>query len=115
MKGFMTLDWEMFVSQSGPYILGEDAPSLIKKDRELRKPIGQIFEAGWLKNGGYALKLIQEIIAITDGNINLAVVNEDGGGITLPLALFAEMLWNPNRAYPDTLHRVSKRQSVLDD
>ena len=114
-KGMMTVDWEMFVSQSGPYILGEDAPSLIKKDKELRKPIWQIFEAGWLKNGGYALRLIREVIALTGGEVNLSVVNEDGGGIPLPLALFAEMLWNPEKDYPDTLHRVSKRQSVIED
>ena len=114
-KGMMTLNWEMFVSQSGPYILGEDAPSLTQKDREIRKPILQIFEAGWLKNGGYALRLIREVIALTDGKVNLSVVNEDGGGITLPLMLFSEMLWNPDREYPDTLHRVSKRKSVIED
>ena len=114
-KGMMTVNWEMFAHQSGPYVLGQDAPSVKKADRELRAPIWQMFTAGWMQYGGYALKVIREAIELTGGDINISIVNEDGGGIPLPVAIFSEMLYNPEREYEETLRRVAARHSVIDE
>ncbi|MBR2375950.1 MAG: hypothetical protein IKA88_06650 [Clostridia bacterium] len=113
-KGMMTVDWEMFEHQTGPYVLGENSTAVQKRDAEMRRPIWQMFEAGWLQYGGYALRLIREIIKLTNGDVNLAIVNEDGGGLPLPVALFSEMLWNPDKEYGEIMRKVSERQSVIE-
>lgn len=114
-KGMMTVNWEMFAHQEGPYVLGNDAFSVKKADRELKEPIWQMFTAGWLQYGDYARKVISEAVKLTGGDINISVVNEDGGGIQIPLALFSEMLWNPETDYGETMRKVCARQSVIDD
>ena len=113
-KGMMTVDWEMFVHQSGPYILGENTPAQIKSHKALLKPIWQMFEAGWLQYGEYALRVVREAVALTGGEVNIAVVNEDGGGITLPMAIFSEMLYNPQREYGEILNKASQRMTGYD-
>ena len=114
IKGFMTLDWETFVSQNGPFIMGENDHTLLKKDAEMRKPIWQIFNAGWTAYGEYALRLIQEAYKMTNGKINICMAGAFDGGIALAQALCAEMIFNPEQDFKTLLHKVTSRQGVIE-
>lgn len=112
MKGFMTLDWETFVSQNGPFVMGENAKEIIKADAELRKPIWQMFEAGWITYGDYALRLIREAQRLTNGKINICMAGLFEGEISLPLAMCAEMMFDPERDFKTVLYKVSAQSAV---
>lgn len=113
MKGFMTLDWEMFVSQNGPFVLGENSCAIVQADAKLRAPIWQSMEAGWAAYGEYALRLIREVQQLTGGEVNICMAGAFEGDISLPLGLCAEMMFNPQREFPALLYKVSSRQAVI--
>lgn len=116
LKGFMTVNWEMFEHQKGPYIMGDNSTAIQKADEEMRKPIWKMFESEWLQYGNYALDLIQEVYKMTGGNVNITMVCEDGGcTIPLPCALFAEMVFDPEQEYGDLLRNVSYRQAIIEN
>ena len=116
LKGFMTVNWEMFEHQKGPYIMGDNSTAIQKADQELRKPIWKMFESEWLQYGGYALRLVQEVFKMTNGNVNISMVCEDGGGtIPLPCALFAEMVFDPQQEYGELMRKVSYRQAIIEN
>lgn len=115
VKGFMTLDWEMFVHQSGPFIMGENDGFLLERDAKMRKPIWQVFNAGWTAYGEYALRLIREAYTLTNGKINICMAGAFDGEIALAQALCAEMAFDPTACeFKELLHKVSSRQAVLE-
>ncbi len=113
IKGFMTLDWEMFVHQSGPFVLGENHADIKNHDRKMRQPIWQMFESGWIAHGNYALRLIREAYQLTNGNVNICMAGVFDGEISLPHALCAEMAFDPEQEFPALLQKVSARQAVI--
>lgn len=115
LKGMLNLDWGTFEHFSAPYILGERTVSYIKQ-RQLKKDrIWKLQQAGWLKNAEYARKIIATIAKYGKEDTVVEALVEDamlGNQITFPVALYAEMLWTPNRDAMEMVEQVAKYPCV---
>ena len=113
-KGFMTLDWvgDRFVHQSGPYIMGMASRRTVEHDLRVLKPIWRKLQTEWTLNGQRVLDMTRHICAAGKQNVTLGMAGQFAGGIWLPEALCAQMLWDCSLSYPEMLELVSKRRSV---
>ncbi len=111
-KGFMKLDWERFVYQAGPYIMGENAPEICEHDRRLRSDAWRAFTADWLQNGDYARRFAERIYEITKGNVNLCMAATFDGGVYFPQAACAEIFWDPTRTYGEIMKAAADKPMV---
>ena len=113
-KGFMTLDWvgDRFVHQAGPFVLGEASPCLIRHDREILNPMWRHLQSGWLQYGEYAHKMARHIFEKGDNRVTVGMAGQFAGGLWLPEALCAQILWDCDRPYGEVLDKVLKRRCV---
>lgn len=112
-KGFMTLDWNLsrFCHQKGPFILGKASEITIKHDNDLLAPMWRHLQSEWYKNGHYALDMVR-LIAKADPTATVGMAGQFAGGIWLPEAVCAQMLWNPDEDFYALTERASKRSCV---
>ncbi len=95
-KGMSVLDWGTFKHQPGPYIMGEHSKKLIADKLAEKKKYWKYLQAYWLSNAKYVKKIVEGL----DENTLAAALVEDGvfeENVWFPVALYAEILWNPNR------------------
>ena len=113
-KGFMTLDWvgDRFVHQSGPYIMGMASHRTVEHDLRVLTPIWRRLQTEWMLNGERVLDMTRHIVEHGSKNVTLGMAGQFAGGIWLPEALCAQILWDCSRSYPEILELVSKRRSV---
>ena len=115
LKGMLNLDWATFEHFSAPNILGERTGSYIKQ-RQLKKDrIWKLQQAGWLKNAEYVRKIIATVASFGKEDTVVEALVEDamlGNQITFPTALYAEMLWTPNRDAMEMVEQVAKYPCV---
>ena len=114
-KGMLKLDWTKFEHFSAPYILGERTGSYIKQ-RQLKKDrIWKLQQAGWLKNAEYVRKIIATVASFGKEDTVVEALVEDamlGNQIAFPVALYAEMLWTPNRDAMEMVEQVAQYPCV---
>lgn len=113
-KGCMTLDWhgDRFAHQSGPYVMGLSSPQLIKQDLELLRPIWRQYQSGWLQNGHLAHQIARQILHNSPRPVNLGVAGQFAGGIFLPEALCAQILWDADKPYQEIFNKVTRRKCI---
>lgn len=113
-KGFMTLDWvgDRFVHQAGPFILGMSDEKLIRHDREMLAPIWRQYQSAWLQNGEYAYKMAKHISQYGNQNVTVGMAGQFAGGIWLPEALCAQILWENDSSYATVFDKVTRRRVV---
>jgi len=111
-KGVMMLDWEKFVNQRGPFVMGENSPKTAQNDRELRAQGWRIFSAEWLGNGEYAERMLRVIKECKKGEIDIGIAGTFDGGIYLPVALCAQMYRNLDDNYAETMKKVARRSYI---
>ena len=114
LKGMLNLDWNTFEHFSESYILGERTNGYLRERQANKNKIWKIVQAGWLRNAEYARRMIALIASKGEQPIVEALV-EDAmleNQIMLPVALFAEMLWNPNTDMGDMIEQVAKYPCV---
>ena len=114
LKGMLNLDWKSFEHFSEPYILGERADRYIRQRQAKKDRIWKQQQAGWLRNADCVRQIIE---AIANGGRNPIVqaLVEDAmfeNEIMLPAALYAEMLWTPDRDSSEMIEQVSKYPCV---
>lgn len=112
-KGFMKLDWSQFVNQSGPFLLGENAPEIQEHDKRLRRDAWRAFSADWLKNGGYAKQFCDFIHQHATQSVNLCMAGLFDGGVYLPQAICSELFWNSDRTYEDIVKAAMDKDFVI--
>ena len=113
-KGMLKLDWLKFEHFHSPYILGERTEKYIKERQINRNRIWKIQQAAWLKNAEYVRRTVETVKNSGKDAVVQALV-EDGmfeNEITFPVALYAEMLWNPEEPSAEMVSRVSKYPCV---
>ena len=76
-------------------------------------PAWHNFYADWVKNGHYLHRMINHIVSEYGDGINMCIVGMFSGGIWLPQAVSAEMMWDCNGEYNDILNRVYKRRCIM--
>lgn len=111
-KGQMTMDWEAFVPQAGPYVLGMNHERVIECDHRVMDGLWKDFQADWLIYAEYAHRLANSALQQTGGNINMNVAGTFSAGITFPFALTAELFWDCTDDYREIVKRVAKRRTV---
>lgn len=113
-KGMLKLDWGKFEHFSAPYILGQRTISYIKERQTRKNKIWRIQQSYWLKNAEYIRQVIEKIVADGRDTVVQALVEDSvlENEIMFPLALYAEMLWEPNENSLEMIEQVSKYPCV---
>lgn len=114
-KGMLNLDWGTFKHHHNKsYIMGTYNKKFIREREAKKSKIWKIVLGGWLKNADYYRKMIQLIGDNSEDSIVQALV-EDGlfeSKIPLPVAIYAQTLWDPNENTEDIIYKVSKSPLV---
>lgn len=101
-KGLICLDWRKFSHLRAPHCLGVSLRETKARLAEERRRIWRYVQAYWLSNADKAQEMIKEMARLTEGDLCLFGLVEDGlfeENIPYPVALYGEMLWD---AYSDT-------------
>lgn len=111
MKGVTALNWRKFEHQRGAFSIGASGRKFIRRRTEEKREILRGLQAVWLKNAHYALEVIKKYPA--DSMVTCLV--EDGMFeeiVNFPTALYASMLWDPNRPISDIISETAMREDV---
>ena len=114
-KGVMMLDWSKFINQRGPYIMGENAPSVAAHDKRIRANAWREYAADWMQSGERALEMLRYIGEHKTGEVNMCIAGTFDGGIYLPEALCAQMYRNCGENYTELLKKVARRACITVD
>ena len=114
-KSLTCLDWSEFTHPGAVQNIGVSS-HLVKENRLIRKrKAWRNSVAGWLANGEYARKAIYELAKVKSGAFSVNALLEDGmleEKIMYPIALFSELLWNPEADYSALVREVALREYV---
>lgn len=98
-KGFTKLDWNTF-EHIGASVYTGVSSKRIRQNRVLRKkPFWRYVESFWLANADNAAKAVKQMADMKNGDLHITALVEDGmfeENIMFPVALYSEILWNPN-------------------
>lgn len=111
MKGVTALNWRKFEHQRGAYSIGSSGRKFIKRRTEEKREILRGLQAVWLKNAHYALDVIRKY----PENSMVTCLCEDGMFeeiVNFPTALYASMLWNPERPVEEIISETAMRTDV---
>lgn len=107
-KWQLMTDWRRFAHQAGPYVLGQNAPSVIEHDRRIARELWRNMTREWLLQGERASRLAK-MIQSHPGRGSLNVVVNFNEPVHLPTALAAELFWNADDDWPTLFARVLNR------
>ena len=97
-----------------PYILGERTAAYIKRRTREKERLWKYVQAGWMKN----LPLVQKTVSCIAHGSAAPIVEalvEDGmleNRIMLPTALYAALLWEPDRDIAELLEETARSAFV---
>ena len=127
-KGMTTLCWaaaveggrdnsvvEIFEHIDRRYVLGENSAAEIDALCAERLPSWKYYTAKWIKNADFAARLTRRISEKTDTDADIQLLVEYGAfekAIMPPVALAAEMLWQPCGETADIVERVMQSPFV---
>ena len=106
-KGQMMMEWQRFVHQAGPYVLGNVASATAANDAHLMEPAWHHLKALWTQFGEEAYRLAE----LAHAAPNCEILNLTGnltGKIQWPTALAAQLLWSTREPYRTIFPRVFK-------
>ncbi|PCJ52402.1 MAG: hypothetical protein COA79_23925 [Planctomycetota bacterium] len=98
-KGFAKIRWGSEFEHHQSFILGERSESFMKLRKDKEQASWQKKNGLWFANYEKASRFYQEILSINPDNMNVTALIEDGlfeRKIEPCVALFANILWNPN-------------------
>lgn len=114
-KGLTKLKWSSFSHMEGSLNVGVSSKAL-RANRVLRKkPIWKYLQSYWLTNAHYAADMIKLMKDKRGGDLCLTGLVEDGmfeENIMFPVALFAEIMWNPDYDINRQINEVALRNYV---
>lgn len=114
LKGMLKLDWSEFEHFSAPYILGERSKRYIAERTAKKERIWKIQTAGWIKNAEHVRK-IAELIAESGRDTVVQALVEDAmleSEIALPVAIYAQMMWDPHTPTEEAVNVAAKHPCV---
>lgn len=114
-KGITNLKWSSFEHIEGPVYIGAGSKRL-KANRICRKEkIWKYVQSYWLTNAAYAKDAVRLMTDKKQGDLYITALVEDGmfeESIMFPVALYAEMLWNPYEDVNKLINEVALRNYV---
>ena len=113
LKGMLNLDWMDFEHFEGEYILGERSREY-RRERALSKDkIWKTVQGGWIRNAELVRRTVEIMAknqhAVVEALVEDAMLEEK---IAFPVALFAELLWDPSADTGSLIEQISKFPSV---
>lgn len=114
IKAMTSLEWKRFVHQRGRYVLGEYDREFIENRSREKDKIWKQRQALWIKHAEKAKKIIS-LMSEKNKNANVMGLVEDGMlefKISLPAAIFAELVWNPLRNTEDVIYDAMRYHCV---
>jgi len=114
LKGMMNLDWTSFERFSDSFILGERTGTFLRKRQREKDRVWKLVQSGWLQNGECVRKTV-ELIAREGKDAIVEALVEDAlleNKITLPVAVYAELLWTPQTDVASIIGDVAKYPCV---
>ena len=113
LKGLVNLDWVKFKHYDKSFVMGENYEVMSYADIKGRERIWRYIQADWFKNAEYCKKMV-EVIAENNDSIVEGLVEDAMFEcfIPLPVAIFAELLWNPKQNVQELISEVSKFNCV---
>jgi len=111
LKGVTCLNWMQFKHQSGEFVLGESSKQFIKNRTEFKRELLRYIQAYWIRNAKYCHDVIKEF----KSDSMVTMLCEDGmfeDVLNYPMAIFSEMLWNPDAKTEDILCEAALRTDV---
>ena len=114
-KGVMMLDWSKFINQHGPYIMGENAPSVAAHDKRIRANAWREYAADWMQNGDRVREMLQFIGEHKVSEVNMCIAGTFDGGIYLPEAVCAQMFRSCEEPYSEILKKTARRACITVD
>ena len=115
LKGLTKLDWKAFEYPKGPYCIGVCSEKKAAERIARKKDIWRMLEAYWISNADYAHKMVKTISDFTGGNCCVTALVEDGmfeRRLHYPVALLAEMLWDPSADTRELVSSVALRDYI---
>lgn len=116
LKGMMRLDWINFEYKTGPFVLGCAGEGFRKKRTAYQKRYWHYIQCDWLVYGDYCRRILKQLADGCEGRANVTFLVEDGmfeEEIWYPVALAAEMLWNPGKTFAELTQLAARRQDVV--
>ena len=114
LKGMCALDWSTFIHQQPGMILGERSGQFVKERIPRQDRIWKIRQANWIRHVENVRLIVQSLIKDKD-YMNIQGLVEDGmfeAKIYLPVAIYAETLWDCQKDGMDTVQQVMKYPCV---
>ena len=115
LKGMTKLDWSIFEHQAGSFVLGYCDERLRNRRRQIKSNVWKILQSYWLENSEYARRMISQIAELTSSDAHMQILVEDGcfeDFIPFPVALCAQMLWDPSGTSPEIIGQTARIPSV---
>ena len=114
LKGMLNLDWSTFIHQQPNLILGQRSKRFIQQRTQIQDRIWRFRQTNWVRHVEYVRLMVQSLLKDKD-YMNIQGLVEDGmleNQIALPVAIYAETLWDCQKAGNDTLQQVMKYPCV---
>ena len=114
-KGFTKLDWGTFKHLEGELNIGVSSKKMKRNRTERKEKIWKYLQAYWLTNADKAYDMVKQLNAIKDGKLDITALVEDGmfeENIIFIVALYAEMLWDCDKALPEMINEVALRSYI---
>lgn len=111
LKGVTCLNWMTFKHQKGEFVLGEASKQFIADRTAFKKELLRYIQAYWIRNARYCHDIVKEFKPDT----LVTMLCEDGMFETVvnyPMAVYSEMLWNPDKPTEDILCDAAMRPDV---
>lgn len=114
-KGLVKLDWLSFTHLEGPVEIGISSEWMKKNRIENKNRIWRYIQSYWLTSAPYAHEAVRTFTNAKRGDLYCTALVEDGmfeRNIMYPVALYAEMLWEPDGDTAALMNEVGLRGYV---
>lgn len=114
LKGMLALDWSLFIHQQPSLIIGKRSKRFIKERTERQKRIWNFRQTNWIRHVENVRLIVQSLIKNKE-YMNIQGLVEDAmfeNEIYLPVAIYAETLWDCHKDGMETVQQVMKYPCV---
>ena len=114
LKGMTALDWSTFIHQQPTLIIGKRSQRFMAERTRERNRLWQFRQTNWIRHVEYVRLIVQSMLKDKD-YMNIQGLVEDGmfeTEISLPVAIYAETLWDCRKDGMETVQQVMKYPCV---